>query len=158
LERNAAIRGLDTITNLIRQSKVIDEIYFDSTSAAKTPALQELKRRFRDKRIKFYSQILEFEAQLMCYFSTSEFKRTVRGFVKYDSWDRMVDDIQKTGTVSDSDRQIIDAERMKAGFKQLENSMQNALDRLESISTSIETNFSGLRRQWEGRFPKKKKP
>jgi hypothetical protein len=139
LQRNAAIGGLDAVSNLVRQSKVIDEIYFERKAETKTQALRALTDEFRDKRIKLYSQILEFEAQLVCYFSANKVEQTVRDMIKYDSWDGMVENIQKMGELSSSDRQIIDAERMKAGF-----------EKFDRISKSIEDGLSGLRRRWEG--------
>jgi hypothetical protein len=93
LQRNAAIGGLDAVSNLIRQSKVIDEIYFERKAEIKTQALRALTDEFRDKRIKLYSQILEFEAQLVCYFSTNKVEQTVRDMIKYDSWDGIVENI-----------------------------------------------------------------
>ena len=59
--------------------------------------------------------------------------------IKYDSWDGMVQNIQKMGELSSSDRQIIDAERMKAGF-----------EKFDLSSRSIEEGLSELRRRWEG--------
>jgi hypothetical protein len=118
----------------------------------KTQALQALTDDFRAKRINLYKQILEFEAQLVCYFSTSKVEQTIRDLIKYNSWDGMVEDIKKMGKLSDSDRQIIDAEKMKAGFEKLESGMQDALDELHGISKSIEAEFSTLRRREEGKL------
>ena len=125
---------------------MIDEIYFESAAKirAKTQALQQLADEFRVKRIKFYSQILEFEAQLVCYFSMSEVEQTVRDLIKYDSWCGMVENIKTMGELSDSDRQIIDAERMNAGFEKLETGMRDALDKLDKISSDIEAIYSQL--------------
>jgi hypothetical protein len=75
----------------------------------------------------------------VCYFSTSKVEQTVRDMIKYDSWDEMVKNIQKMGELSSSDRQIIDAERMNAGF-----------EKFDRISKSIEDGLLGLRRRWEG--------
>jgi len=108
---------------------------------------------FRVKRIKLYSQILEFEAQLVCYFSLNKVEQTVRDMIKYDSWDGMVENIQKMGQLSEVDRQIIDAERMKAGFEKLEGGMRDALNELSCISKSIEYEFSERRHQREGNVP-----
>jgi hypothetical protein len=108
---------------------------------------------FRDKRIKLYSQILEFEAQLVCYFSLNKVEQTVRDMIKYDSWDGMVENIKKMGHISEDDRQIIDAERMKVGFEKLESDMQDALDKLSCISKSIENEFSERRHRREGNVP-----
>lgn len=108
---------------------------------------------FRVKRIKLYSQILEFEAQLVCYFSLNKVEQTVRDMIKYDSWDGMVKNIQQMGQLSEGDRQIIDAERMKAGFEKLESGMRDALKELSCISESIENEFSERRHQREGNFP-----
>jgi hypothetical protein len=139
LERNTAIRGLDTVSDLIRRSKVIDEIYFDSKAETKTQALLALTDAFRDKRINLYSQILEFEAQLVCYFSTNKVGQILRDSIKYDSWNGKVEKIQKIGELSDSDRRIIDAKRMNAGF-----------DKFDSISKSIGDELLELRHRWEG--------
>jgi hypothetical protein len=108
---------------------------------------------FRAKRIKLYSQILEFEAQLVCYFSFNKVEQTVRDMIKYDSWDGMVENIQKMGQLSEGDRQIIDAERTKAGFEKLESGMRDALNELSCISKSIENEFSERRHQREGNVP-----
>jgi hypothetical protein len=108
---------------------------------------------FRVKRIKLYSQILEFEAQLVCYFSLNKVEQTVRDMIKYDSWDGMVENIQKMGQLSEGDRQIIDAERMKAGFEKLESGIRDALNELSCISKSIENEFSERRHQREGNVP-----
>lgn len=108
---------------------------------------------FRAKRIKLYSQILEFEAQLVCYFSLNKVEQTVRDMIKYDSWDGMVENIQKMGQLSEGDRQIIDAERTKAGFEKLESGMQDALGQLSCVSESIEKEFLERRHQREGNVP-----
>lgn len=138
-QRDAAIKGLDTVSNLIRQSKVIDEIYFEITAETKTQALRDLTGDFKKKRVELYSQILEFEARLILYFSTNKVEQTLRDMIKDDSWDARIENIRKMGELSDSDRQIIDAERMKAGF-----------EKFDRISKSIENELSGLRRRWEG--------
>lgn len=139
MQWTAAIKGLDTVSSLIRQSKVIDEIYARRKADAQTEALQALADAFRDKRITLYSQILEFEARLVWYLTANRAEQTVRSMVKYDSWDGMVGDIQEMAKLSDDDRQIIDAERMKAGF-----------EKIDCISKSIEEGFLGVRRRWEG--------
>jgi hypothetical protein len=87
----------------------------------------------------------------VCYFSTNKVEQTVRDLIKYDSWDGMVENIQKMGELSDSDRQIIDTERMKAEFEKLESGMRDALDKLDSISKKIEDEFSKLHRRQEGK-------
>ena len=150
LQRNAAIAGLDTVSNIIRQSKVIDEIYAESAEKAKTQASRELTQGFRDMRVKLYSQILEFEARLVCYFSKNKVIQAVRDLIKCDSWDKMVEDINKVDTLTRSDRQIINEEKMNEEFKILESGMQDTLHQLGGISKSIEDNFTMMRRRWEG--------
>ena len=89
-QRNARpIQGLDTDSDLIRQSKVIVEIYFEKATErrAKSENLQDLANDFKAKRLKLYSQILEFEAQLVCHFSSKV--KFVRESAKWDSWNEM---------------------------------------------------------------------
>ena len=57
------------------------------------------------------------------------------------------------GHLSESDRQIIDVERMEAGFEELESGMRDALNKLSYISKSIENEFSERRHQREGNIP-----
>jgi hypothetical protein len=154
LERNAAIGGLDTVSNIIRQSKVIDEIYVEKAAemSTKTEHLQALAEAFKAKRIDLYSQIIEFEAQLVCYFSTSIVEQTLQDLIKYNSWGEMVENIKKIGTLSDEDRRIIDVQRMSAGFEKLDKDMDSALVKLDGISKSIEDEFSRKRHRREGKM------
>lgn len=153
LERNAAIEGLDTVSDLIRKSKVVDEIYAEraAETSAKTKNLQELAEQFKAKRLNLYSQILEFEAQLVCYFSVNMVEQTLRDLIKCDSWGEIVENIQKMARLSDEDRQIIDANTMNAGFEKLDKDMESALVRLDKISKSIEDEFLEKRLRREGK-------
>jgi len=129
---------------------VIDEIYFEKATEirVKSKNLQDLAEDFKKKRLKLYSQILEFEARLVCYFS-SEVKM-LRDLAGWDSWDKMVKNIKTLAELTDNDRQIIDAEKMNAGITKLDTDMQDALHKLDGISKSIEDEFRKARHTREG--------
>ena len=159
MQRKAAIEGLDAISNLIRQSKVIDEIYAEKSAetSRKAKNLQALAEEFKKKRLNLYSQILEFEAQLVCYFSDNIVEQTLQDLITHHSWGETVQDIQKMAELSDGDRRIIDAERMNAGFEKLDKDIESVLVGLDKMCKLMEGEFLMKRHRREGKMSRNSK-
>ena len=86
------VEGLDSICDLLRLYQVNESVYLrHSDSPAHRDCIWAVE--------KLYTDILEYQAQLICYLSKSAIKRAYRGTFELDGWKALL------GKVTDSDKQ-----------------------------------------------------
>ncbi len=103
------IEGLNSISDLLRLYRIIEELYIRD---ANKPAHPDLVQAI----VELYSNIFEYQIRLICHLSQSSFKRGVRGTLELDNWGDM---LKKVQTSNDSCMQyctLSDRERKEAFY------------------------------------------
>ena len=115
------IEGLNSISDLLHLYRIIEELYLrDANKPAHPDFVQAV--------VELYSNIFEYQTQLICHLSQSSFKRGIRGTLELDNWG---DKLKKVQTSNDSCMQyctLSDREREKAFYNNASTHMLLSVD------------------------------
>lgn len=94
--------GLKTISNLIVQSSMREELYAHRYESGRSDINQKTfwntHVQYRKKLRELYSLILKFEARCVCYYYSGTYSRLLSDFVKWNDWDTSIKDIEDQNT------------------------------------------------------------
>ena len=86
--------------------------------------------------VKFYSQILEYEARAVCQFNRSVAVQTLRNIVGADSWESMLGTVKQSATNCEILMQIIDTEDRRKRLGKLETLLSDQNKQVEELIRS----------------------
>ena len=118
LQKKALVEGLDYISSLIVRFTTIERLYHQQgprpRSLLDQEDLEELNRSFEAQLTKLYSQILVYQAQVVCQMRRTTFVRNGRDILKLDDWKTSLEDIKKAEASCTGISQVVGREKLEA--------------------------------------------
>jgi len=85
-QQKALIEGVDHISTVIVRSAVLDRLYHDRTPSPTKKDMIDLTKLFERQTIKLYSQILSYQAHVICQLARATALQVSRDVIKADDW------------------------------------------------------------------------
>ena len=118
LQKKALVEGLDYISSLIVRFTTIERLYHQQgprpRSLLDQDDLEELNCSFEAQLTKLYSQILSYQAQVVCQMRRTTFIRNCRIILKLDDWSTSLEDIKKAEAACTGISQVVGWEKLEA--------------------------------------------
>jgi hypothetical protein len=131
---NSLVEGLDRISDIICRFTVIERLY-------RQPGVQilsaDMVASFEAKATKLYSQVLKYQAQVVCR-SQLAVVQIGRDMFKFDGWDKLLDGIVKAEEECRRPTEVIDAAMLHKAFKDMYSHQNELLEAFESQRGSLE--------------------
>lgn len=128
-QNKALIDGLDYISTLIARFTVIEGIYQQhiSTRSATSGSNDkpELERSFEMQVTKLYSQILAYQARVVCQLPRNALVRYGRDVLKADDWSTMLAEIKTTESSCSAISDVVSTEKIDASWREQERRMDD---------------------------------
>ena len=141
-QQKALIEGLDYISSLIVRFTVIERVYRqqepESSTALSSSGLNELNTLFETQVTKLYSQVLGYQAQVVCQLRRSTLVRFGRDVFKADDWATQLTEIKQSETACQYTSHVVHAERLDTALKEQERRMRELLSVQESHFHSLQ--------------------
>ena len=142
----ALLDGLDYISTLIARFTVVERTYRQQVSSQKVTAeryqMSELEYSFELQLTKLYSQILAYQARVVCQLPRNALVRYGRDVLKVDGWSTMLAEIKTTESNCSAMSDLFNTERVDAAWKEQES-------RMDELSRSYEEHSHILRQTTE---------
>lgn len=130
IQKKALLEGLDYISCLVVRFTTIERLYHQQCprpmSLLDQEDLEELKCSFEAQLTKLYSQILSYQAQVVCQMRRPTFIRSGRDILKLDDWTASLEDIKKAEAACTGISQVV-------GWEKLEATLEDVSRRLELL-------------------------
>ena len=140
-QNKALVDGLDYISTLIARFTVMERTYqhFKSTRFTSSDSMDttDLDRSFELHVTKLYSQILAYQARVVCQLPRNVLMRYGRDVLKVDDWSTMLADIKITESNCSELFKIIDAGKMEDAWKEQETRMDKLSEHYMSTQQKI---------------------
>lgn len=141
-QNNALVDGMAYISTLIARFTVIEQHFRHYKSALSTSCgssgTADLALSFEIQVTKLYSQILAYQARVVCQLPRNTLVRYGRDVLKADDWSTMLAEIKATeldcGAISD----VVNAEKVNAVWHEQERQMDNLLESEEVHYRSLQ--------------------
>ena len=131
-QNKALVDGLDYISTLIAHFTVMERTYqrYKSTRSASSDSVEttDLDRSFELHVTKLYSQILAYQARVVCQLPRNDLMRYGRDVLKVDDWSTMLADIKTTVSNCSELFKTIDAGNMDEARKEQKTRMDKLLE------------------------------
>jgi hypothetical protein len=128
--------GLDTISDILCQSAVVDELYRNTPT--QTTAALNLKRHFKAKRIDLYAKIIDYMVKIYCDLSGNPLVKYASDLVKWNDWATLLLTIENVATLTREDRGLLHEQKLADGFEQQKADIRNVLQALKGIHEKIQ--------------------
>ena len=115
------IEGLNTISDLLREYRVIEEQYLRDANKIADPG-------FVQAVVELYSNIFEYQFRLICHLSRSSAKRAFRSTLELDKWGDMLKKVQTSNDSCEKYCTLSDREREKTFYNNASDHMLRSLD------------------------------
>ena len=123
IQKKALVEGLDYISGLVVRFTTIERLYHQQGPRPKSlldqESLEELNRSFEAQLTKLYSQILTYQARVVCQMRRPTFIRNGRDIFKLDDWSTLLDDIEKAEAACTGISQVVNSEKLEATLAEL---------------------------------------
>ena len=137
----ALVDGLDYISTLIARFTVMERTYQQYKSTRSTSSesndMTELDRSFELQVTKLYSQILAYQARVVCQLPRNALMRYGRDVLKVDDWSTMLADIKTTESSCSGLFEIVNAGKLDDAWKEQESRMDKLFHSQEEHYSSI---------------------
>ena len=141
-QTNALVDGLAYISTLIARFTVIEGHFRQYRSAFSTSSgstgTAELDLSFEIQVTKLYSQILAYQARVVCQLPRNGLLRYGRDVLKADDWSTMLAEIKATELDCGAICDVVNAEKVNAVWHEQERQMDNLLRSEEEHSRSLQ--------------------
>ena len=122
-QQKALVEGLDYISSLVVRFTAIERLYRQQDQRPKSlldqENFEELNRSFEAQLTELYSQILSYQAQVVCQMRRSTFIRNGRDILKLDDWSTLLEDIKKAEAACTGISQVVSSEKLEATLEEL---------------------------------------
>ena len=120
-QQKALLEGVDYISSLVVRFTTIERLYrqqgFGPKSLLDQDNFEELNRTFEGELTKLYTQILKYQAQVVCQMGRHTFIRNGRDIFKLDDWSTLLDDIKKEWLLVQGSRKLSALKSSKPPWK-----------------------------------------
>ena len=161
-QQKALVEGLDYISNLVVRFTTIERLYRQQGNGPKSlldqENVEELNRSFEAQLTKLYSQVLSYQAQVVCHLRRHTFIRNGRDIFKVNDWSTLLDDIKKAEAACEGISQIVSSDKLEATLEELNCGLELLLhehakhyDHLQHIADHILTGVEQVskeQQQW----------
>ena len=162
IQKKALVEGLDYVSSLIVRFTTIEQLYHQQdprpSSLLGKENLEELNRSFEAQLTKLYSQILTYQAQVVCQMCRRTFIRSGRDILKLDDWSTSLEDIKKAEAACTGISQVVGWEKLEATLVDVSRKLDLSLHEhskqyydlqhtADHILTGVE-HFSKEQQQW----------
>lgn len=142
LQNKALVDGLDYISTLIARFTVMESAYQRYKSTRSIPSdttnMIDPDRSFEVQVTKLYSQILAYQARVVCQLPRNAFTRYGRDVLKVDDWSTMIADIKTTESNCSALYKTVNAERLYDAWREQEIEMNKLFHSHEEHYRSIQ--------------------
>ena len=122
-QQKALVEGLDYISSLVVRFTTIERLYRQQGSGPKSSLdqenFEELNRSFEAQLTKLYSQILSYQAQVVCQMRRRTFIRNGRDIFKLNDWSTLLDNIKNAEDACTGISQVVSFEKLEATLEDL---------------------------------------
>ena len=162
IQKKALVEGLDYVSSLIVRFTTIEQLYHQQDPRARSlldkENLEELNRSFEAQLTRLYSQILTYQAQVVCQMCRRTFIRSGRDILKLDDWSTSLEDIKKAEAACTGISQVVGWEKLEATLEDVCRKLDHSLHEhskqyydlqhtADHILTGVE-HFSKEQQQW----------
>ena len=162
MQKKALVEGLDYVSSLIVRFTTIEQLYHQQdprpSSLLDKENFEELNRSFEAQLTKLYSQILTYQAQVVCQMCRRTFIRSGRDILKLDDWSTSLEDIKKAEAACTGISQVVGWEKLEATLEDVSRKLDLSLHEhskqyydlqhtADHILTGVE-HFSKEQQQW----------
>ena len=162
IQKKALVEGLDYVSSLIVRFTTIEQLYHQQDPRPRSlldkENLEELNRSFEAQLTKLYSQILTYQAQVVCQMCRRTFTRSGRDILKLDDWSTSLEDIKKAEAACTGISQVVGWEKLEATLEDVSRKLDLSLHEhskqyydlqhtADHILTGVE-HFSKEQQQW----------
>lgn len=152
IQQKALMEGLDYISSLIVRFTVIERVYrqqeTEPSAVLSTGGLTELNTLFERQVTKLYSQILGYQAQVVCQLRRSTIVRFGRDVLKADDWAALLADIKNSEIACQYTSQVVHSERLDTALKEQDRRMREFFSMQEkhyhSLRQTVQTSFTAF--------------
>ena len=141
-QNKALVDGLDYISTLIARFTVMERTYQQYKSSRSTSSdsmdMTDLDRSFELQVTKLYSQVLAYQARVVCQLPRNALMRYGRDVLKVDEWSTMLADIKTTEFNCSALSEIFNAGRLDDAWKEQEARMDKFFHSQEEHYRSIQ--------------------
>ena len=141
-QNKALVDGLDFISTLIARFTVMERTYqqYKSTRSASSESMDmtDLDRSFELQVTKLYSQILAYQARVVCQLPRNALMRYGRDVLKVDDWSTMLADIKTTEVNCSALYETVNAGKLDDAWKEQETRMDKLFHSQEEHYRSIQ--------------------
>ena len=145
-QNKALVDGLDYISTLIARFTVMERTYEQHKSTRSTSSdlidMTDLGRSFELQVTKLYSQILAYQARVVCQLPRKALLRYGRDVLKVDEWSTMLADIKTTEFNCSALYEIVSAERLNDAWREQKIEM-------DKLCRSQEEHYRSIQQQKE---------
>ena len=131
LQKKALVEGLDYISSLVVRFTTIERLYHQQgprpRSLLDQKNFEELNRSFEAQLTKLYSQILIYQAQVVCQMRRPTFIRSGRDILKLDDWSTSLEDIKKAEAACTGISQVVGWEKLEATLEEVSRTLDLSL-------------------------------
>ena len=162
IQKKALVEGLDYISSLIVRFTTIERLYHQQRPRPRSLLDQkdseELNRSFEAQLTQLYSQILSYQAQVVCQMRRPTFIRSGRDILNLDDWSILLEDIKKAEAACSGISQVVSWEKLEATLEEVSRKLDLSLHEhakqyynlqhtADHILTGVEQ-FSKEQQQW----------
>ena len=141
-QNKALVDGLDYISTLIARFTVMERTYqqYKSTRSTSFDSMDmtDLDRSFELQVTKLYSQVLAYQARVVCQLPRNALMRYGRDVLKADDWSAMLADIKTTESNCSALYEIVNAEKLDDAWKVQETRMDKLFHSQEEHYRSVQ--------------------
>ena len=145
-QNKALVDGLDYISTLIARFTLMEKTYQQYKSTRSTSSdsmdLTDLDRSFELQVTKLYSQVLAYQARVVCQLPRNALMRYGRDVLKVDEWSTMLADIKTTEFNCSALSEIVNAGRLDDAWKEQE-------ARMDKLFCSQEEHYRSIQQKTE---------
>ena len=127
IQKKALVEGLDYISSLVVRFTTIERLYHQQGPRPRglldQKDFEELNRAFEAQLTKLYSQVLSYQAQVVCQMRRHTLIRNGRDIFKLDDWSILLDDIKKAEAACTGISQVVSSEKLEATLAGLSNKL-----------------------------------
>ena len=128
IQKKALVEGLDYISSLVVRFTTIERLYHQQgprpRSLLDQKDSEELNRAFEAQLTKLYSQVLSYQAQVVCQMRRPRLIRSGRDVLNLDDWSSLLEDIKKAEAACTGISQVV-------GWEKLESTLEDVFCRLD---------------------------
>jgi len=127
-QQKALVEGVDHISIVIVRFAVLDRLYHSRTASPTKKDTIDLAKLFETQTIKLYSQILSYQAHVICQLARATPVQASRDVIKVDDWAVKITEIKASEAASQETFRLLGLETADMALEDQDQRMHKALE------------------------------